>query len=453
MSESLFAILRRRLVIVGLALTAASFAVVSFYYADWAAMRAEKLDEQVERIASLLQRDAAGKLTASLSSRHKELFDQYPKAYAYRVEDRNGLVISEANAALIPSGLTSASLPDSLVKATFGSPAPDNTLTTIHRVSVAGAPAYVTFASTSDPAGLTWHIFSGEIVGHVVAPILPFALILTIINLWTIKKSLAPLATAAAAADRIRDMPGLEPLPDGGLPAEIKALVQATNAALERLGRALEAERAFTAEVAHALRTPLAILSARLDTLSPASDIGVIRPDIDAMIRLVNQMLAAAQADNLVVDQKNAFDLAATARDVVASMAPLAIREGRAIAQEGSESAMVRGDADAIAHALRNLIENALRHTPPATEVVVAVDARGTVEVRDAGPGIPDDQKALAVRRFWRGANAGGAGTGLGLSIAKRIMEAHRGELRISDREGGGAVVSLRIQHAGKNTI
>ncbi len=192
MSQSLFAILRRRLVIVGLALTAASFAVVSFYYADWAAMRAEKLDEQVERIASLLQRDAAGKLTASVSSRHKELFDQYPKAYAYRVEDRNGLVISEANAALIPSGLTSASLPDSLVKATFGSPAPDNTLTTIHRVSVAGAPAYVTFASTSDPAGLTWHIFSGEIVGHVVAPILPFALILTIINLWTIKKSLAP---------------------------------------------------------------------------------------------------------------------------------------------------------------------------------------------------------------------------------------------------------------------
>ncbi len=79
MSESLFAILRRRLVIVGLALTAASFAVVSFYYADWAAMRAEKLDEQVERIASLLQRDAAGKLTASVSSRHKSSSINIPK--------------------------------------------------------------------------------------------------------------------------------------------------------------------------------------------------------------------------------------------------------------------------------------------------------------------------------------------------------------------------------------
>ncbi len=79
MSQSLFAILRRRLVIVGLALTAASFAVVSFYYADWAAMRGEKLDEQVERIASVLQRDATGKLTASLSSRHGRSSTSIPR--------------------------------------------------------------------------------------------------------------------------------------------------------------------------------------------------------------------------------------------------------------------------------------------------------------------------------------------------------------------------------------
>ncbi len=446
MSESLFSILRRRLVIVGLALTAASLAVVSFYYADWAAMRSEKLDEQVERITSVLQRDGAGTLTASLSAAHRQLFEKYAGAYAYRVQDGNGRVISEANASLIPRGVTSASLPDILVKATFGSSAPDNTLTAIHRVSVGGAPAYVIFASASDPAGLTWRIFSGEIVGHVVAPIFPFALLLTLINLWTIKKSLAPLNNAAAAADRIRDMPGLEPLPAAGLPSEIKALVQATNAALERLGRALEAERAFTAEVAHALRTPLAILSARLDTLSPDSEVGTIRPDIEAMIRLVNQMLAAAQADNLVVDLNQEVDLAVVARDVVAKMAPLAIRDGRSLAQEGSEAVFVRGDADAIAHALRNIIENAIRHAPAGTEVIVAVDARGSVEVRDAGPGLPDDQKVFAVRRFWRGANSGSAGTGLGLSIAQRIMEAHGGDLLIGDGPDGGASVSLRMR-------
>jgi len=448
MSQSLFAILRRRLIIVGLALTAASLAVVSFYYADWSAMRSEKLDEQVERIASVLQRDATGTLTASLSAAHKQLFDKYPSAYAYRVQDGDGMVVSEANASLIPLGVTPASLPDILIKATFGSSAPNSSLTTIHRVSVAGTPAYVTFAGSSDPAGLTWRIFSGEIVGHVVAPVFPFALLLTLVNLWTIKKSLAPLANAAAAADRIRDTPGLEPLPDAGLPAEIKALVQATNAALERLARALEAERAFTAEVAHALRTPLAILSARLDTLAPDSTASAIRPDIGAMIRLVNQMLAAAQADNLIVDQTSQFDLAAVARDVVAKMAPLALREGRSIAQEGSERATVRGDTDAVAHALRNIIENALRHTPVGTEVVVAVEARGSVEVRDAGPGIPDDQKALAVRRFWRGANSGSAGTGLGLSIAQRIMEAHGGELSIGDGPSGGAVVRLKMWRA-----
>ncbi len=445
MSPSLFAILRRRLVLAGLALTALSLAVVSFHYADWSAMRGEKLDEQVGRLASSLQRSATGKLIASLPPERRRIFEEHPQAYGFRIEDADGTVVAEANGQLIPAGSAAANLPVHLVKATFAASDPGGVMATVHRVSIGGAPAYVTFASASDPAMLTWGIFSDEIIGHVLAPLLPFALLLTLINLWTVKKALAPLTHAAEVANRIHDTPGLEPLPEDGLPAEVKALVRATNAALARLGRALDAERAFTAEVAHALRTPLAVLSARLDTLSETSAVASLRPDVEAMTRLVNQMLAAAQADNLVVAPRSAFDLAATARDVVARMAPLAIREGRSIAQEGSETVMVHGDADAIAHALRNLIENALRHAPPGTEVVVALDEGGAIEVRDSGPGIPDEQKPLAVRRFWRGPNSGGTGTGLGLSIAKRIMEAHRGELAISDRQGGGTVVRLSL--------
>ncbi len=74
---------------------------------------------------------------------------------------------------------------------------------------------------------------------------------------------------------------------------------------------------------------------------------------------------------------------------------------------------------------------------PRGTEIVVVLDALGAVEVRDKGPGIPDAEKSLAVQRFWRGPHSGGGGTGLGLSIARRIMEAHRGELRIGDQPGG----------------
>ncbi len=296
------------------------------------------------------------------------LFEDHPNAYAYRIEDGNGTVVSEANGRLIPPQLSATSLPPHLIKATVAAAEPNRSMAAIHRVAIGGAPAYVTFASVSDPARLTWGIFSDEIVGHVIAPLLPFALLLTAINLWTLRRALAPLAAAAEAANRIQDAPGLEPLPEDGLPKEVAALVGATNAALGRLSRALEAERAFTAEAAHALRTPLAVLSARLDTLPSQDGASALRPDIEAITRLVNQMLAAAQADTLVVDPHNEFDLAQTARDVVAQMAPLALKAGRSIAQEGSERVRVRGDADAIAHALRNLLENALRHAPRGSE-------------------------------------------------------------------------------------
>ncbi len=415
MSQSLFAILRRRLVIVGLALTAASFAVVSFSTPTGPRCAARSSTSRSSASPPCYSGNATGKLTASLSSRHRALFDQHPKAYAYRVEDGNGgrHQRSERHA---HSRRTDVGEPS-------GQPGQGDLrlaraarhLTTIHRVSVAGAPAYVTFASTSDPAGLTWRIFSGEIVGHVVAPILPFALLLTIINLWTIKKSLAPLATAAAAADRIRDTPGLEPLPDEGLPPRskrsCKRRTQPSNGWVERWKPSAPSPRKCPC-----LRTPLAVLSAAARHAVFGERSRRDRPDIEAMIRLVNQMLAAAQADNLVVDQNNAFDLAATARDVVASMAPLAIGKGGASRRR--EASMCRCAATGrhrpcLAQPHR---ERAPPH-PPGTRVVVAVDAQGQSKSVTQG-GYSDNQRLLqfaflARRQCWQ------RGTGLGLSIAR----------------------------------
>ncbi len=446
MTGSLVAILRRRLVLAGLLLTAINIAVISFYYVDWQGLRREKVDEQVERIAAALAPGPDGALAVVLPAELSRMFSAYPDAYAFRVQDLQGRVIAQANAQLIPAGLAPSAVPPTMRRMSLGA-TPGQATAAMHRVPRPDGDVFVTFASMSDPEGLTWGVFFDEIVGHVLVPLVPFALLLTLINIWTVKRSLGSLTGAAAAADRIRASGGLELLPTGGLPAEVRMLVDATNAALTRLGDALEAERAFTAEAAHALRTPLAVLSARLTSIEHGAPVEAIRADVEAMTRLVNQMLSAAQADTLVVAPDGSCDLHAVAREVVSAMAPLAVRGGRALALEGPGSAMVRGDRDAIAHALRNLIENALRHAPPGSEIIVAVEG-DAVEVRDCGPGIPDADKALAVRRFWRGGDTGQIRTGLGLAIAKRIAEAHGGHLIIGDRPGGGAAVRIALTPA-----
>jgi signal transduction histidine kinase len=136
------------------------------------------------------------------------------------------------------------------------------------------------------------------------------------------------------------------------------------------------------------------------------------------------------------------------AEGVVAAIAPLAIRQGRTLAFEPRPGTVVSGDADAIAHALRNLLENALRFSPQTEEVVVVITPEGGLEVRDRGPGIPDDQKPLVTQRFWRASTSDLGGTGLGLSIVQRIAQAHGTTLTLADRDGGGTTFTIALKRA-----
>ena len=126
-------------------------------------------------------------------------------------------------------------------------------------------------------------------------------------------------------------------------------------------------------------------------------------------------------------------------------MAPLAIRQSRGLALDAHPGVVVSGDPDAIAHALRNLIENALRFSPEKEEVLVRISAPARLEVLDRGPGIPDALKSLVIKRFWRASPSDLGGTGLGLAIVQRIAEANRTALLIQDREGGGTSFSINF--------
>ena len=121
----------------------------------------------------------------------------------------------------------------------------------------------------------------------------------------------------------------------------------------------------------------------------------------------------------------------------------------RTIALTGADHpVLVTGNAAAIADALRNLIENALAHTAPGTEVVVEVGPAGTISVQDSGPGIPAADRPHIFERFWRGKGVRANGAGLGLAIVMEIIRAHGASITVSDRVPRGARFDLRFRTA-----
>lgn len=446
MNRSLVTTLIRRLLLVGAALTLLNVVFVTLYYSsDPESLRREKVSHQIDRLAAALVPAPEGGVAFRPSGRLLETFVRHPNDYAFLIEDAAGGTLAQANAGLVPAARWR--VPDGPDAWWSDVPVDGRSiLVGSRRTAVDGQGVRIAFAAAGDPSNLLLFVYFDELFVHVVVSLLPFALCLMLVNAVTVRRSLRSLVHAAEAARATRPGQGIAMLPTTDLPREVLTLVEATNDALRRLGAALEAERAFAAEAAHALRTPLAVLAARIERLPRSGALDAIRDDIAAIGRLVQQLLSAAQADTLVVDPQRRFDLAAVAEQVVAAMAPLAIRDERVLALEAQPEVTVSGDADAVAHALRNLIDNAVRFSPLGEEVLVRVTPDGTLSVLDRGPGIPDDRKPLVTQRFWRGDAADLGGTGLGLAIVQRIAQAHGARLRIADRAGGGTEISLALR-------
>jgi signal transduction histidine kinase len=168
------------------------------------------------------------------------------------------------------------------------------------------------------------------------------------------------------------------------------------------------------------------------------------------MNRLVEQLLFVARLDAIALDVSSRVDLRQIAEEVVGSMAHLALGTGRTIALTGAEhEVVILGNAAAIGDALRNLIENALAHTPQGTEVIVQVDDDETLSVADSGPGIPVEDRARIFDRFWRGQGSRSGGAGLGLAIVMEIARAHGASIAVTDRVPCGVRFDLRFRPVG----
>jgi signal transduction histidine kinase len=276
----------------------------------------------------------------------------------------------------------------------------------------------------------------------------PILLLLLLIDILIFRRALDPVREASTTAAAIGPQRTEVRLPEQSMPAEIAPLVHAVNQALDRLETGFRAQRDFTADMAHELRTPLSIVRARVDSLEPGPIRDALRADLVNMTRTVNQVLDIAELESFIVATDARADLHEVCADAVGLMAPLAVELGKTIALTGDPGPVwVRGHAEALFRAVRNLIENALRHTPPGLSIEVEVLKDG-VRVLDDGPGVPEADRESIFRRFWRRDRASGDSRGLGLAIVARVAEAHDGSVTVENRPEGGAIFSLRLRPA-----
>lgn len=277
--------------------------------------------------------------------------------------------------------------------------------------------------------------------------LIPLLIALTLlVGVMAIRSGLQPLRRTAQETASITPESLSHRLDTNDLPAEVFPLVSAVNDALDRLEAGFELQRRFTANAAHELRTPLAIISAAVDGIDDSPALIAVRDDIARMSRLVEQLLHVARLDSQVIHASEPVDLLQVACRVVEQMAPIAIARGHSIGlDEQAVSTVIQGNALAIEDALRNLVENAIVHGSAHNTIDIHVARSGAVSVCDRGPGIqPDDQPRL-FDRFWRGRQAAGTGAGLGLSIVQEVMRQHGGSVTMSANAHGGSSFTLQF--------
>lgn len=295
---------------------------------------------------------------------------------------------------------------------------------------------------TGPGGAVSWRRLAVALSALLLSVVLPIVLLMAIATLiatpLVVRRALAGLDAAAAHADHIEIGRRGARLPDNDVPAEILPLVNAVNDALGRLDEGYERHQRFLADAAHELRTPIAILHTRLESLPRAPEMTRLLEDAARLATVAEQLL---DLQRLKQQQPRfaSLDLVALGRRVTADLAPLAIAAGYEIAFDAqAERVVTCGDAAAIERALTNLVQNAIQHGGRRGSITVHVTSDGTVAVSDQGAGVPEEHRDRVFEPFHR-LDARSRGVGLGLNLVREIVAVHHGRVSIHDAADGGA--------------
>jgi two-component system, OmpR family, sensor histidine kinase TctE len=269
-------------------------------------------------------------------------------------------------------------------------------------------------------------------------------LIATVV-VWVVQRATRPVRRLSEALVA-RPEADLSPLPTADAPHELRPVVDATNAVMARLAHLLAHQKRFVRDASHQLRTPLSVLkaqvqSARRGDVEPAQALEEIDTTVRGATELANQMLALAKVEQLhqqgLQGGTPAEDWEPVARQVALDLAPL-IAAGRIDFELHTEAAPVHAHAWALRELTRNLLHNAIKHTPAGGSLVLrlvreAGEAR--LEVIDSGPGLAPTQRARLFQPFAAAGPQGGSG--LGLAICREIVASAGGRIRLDSRDDG----------------
>jgi heavy metal sensor kinase len=293
---------------------------------------------------------------------------------------------------------------------------------------------------------------------------LPLALLLATAGGYLLaRQGLRPVAAMRAQAERIGAATLHERLPVAEPDDELGRLAHVFNRLLERLDEAFDQQRRFMADASHELRTPVAVVRGEAEHALAADRaapelrdaLAVVRDEGRRMTRIVDDLFLLARADAgqqpLALAELYLDDLVA---DCVRAVRSLAAERGVALTHESEADLQLRGDEQLLRRLVLNLLDNAIKYTPPGGRVAVAaraVDGRYEIRVGDSGPGVPREAQPHLFERFYRAGRTRAddashtAGAGLGLAIARWIARAHGGDVRLarSDENGSEFVVEL----------
>ena len=273
---------------------------------------------------------------------------------------------------------------------------------------------------------------------------------------WVVGRSLRPLqvVTVAVAA---RHAEAMQPLVEMDLPQEIKPVVVALNQLLARLNQAMQAQRAFIADAAHELRSPLTALKLQLQLTERArtdeqraAAFAKLNQRLDRSIHLVRQLLALARSEpRLDAPHFIPVDLGALVAEIAHDLLPLAEIHHTDLQLDVQPHVLVSGQPADLRTLISNLVDNAIRYTPDSGQVRIAVTREAdqmVLRVTDNGSGIPAHERERVFDRFYRREGTAEVGSGLGLAIVRNIAEAHHAAVTLADNAAGtGLVATVRF--------
>ncbi|MEY4591288.1 MAG: hypothetical protein RIR18_183 [Pseudomonadota bacterium] len=306
------------------------------------------------------------------------------------------------------------------------------------------------------------HTIRDELIGHIAWRLLLPALFgLPLMGLWVWVATHRGLSSLDGIARQIasREPQQLQAVTPATAPEEIRPMLEALNGLFQRVDEALEAERRFTADAAHELRTPLAALQAQLQVALRARDdterdtsLGQLQLGLVRAGHLVDQMLLLARLEpESGVPNPVWVGLSEIAESVCAELGIQILARNLEFDLQGDPVVQVFGQPDWLRVLIRNLVDNAVRYSPEGGKLNVVVEANADgvcLRVSDSGPGIPPDQREAVLKRFYRLHQGKQPGSGLGLAIVQRITELHRAKLLLDDSPDGGLTVSVRFQNS-----